>query len=259
MLIDSHCHLTNGRLAPRVADLLAAARAAGVVACLSAATDVADAKAACGLAKRNAPVFCSAGVHPHEAADAGEHYLSQLADIAAAGGAKCVAVGEIGLDYHYDYSPRDVQRRVFADQLELAERLHKPVIVHSREATADTLAALKPFAGRLTGVIHSFSGDAAGATQFLDQGWYIGFSGIVTFPKADDVRAAAVLVPLDRLLVETDAPYLSPIPVRKIFPNRPDHVAHTARFLGELRGEPLEALAAHTTANAKRLFALDIP
>jgi len=258
MLIDTHCHLTHGKLAARVAELLPAARDAGVAAVVSAATDVADAKAACGLARRNASVFFSVGVHPHEAADAADGALDPLADIAAAGGAKCVAVGEIGLDYHYDYSPRPVQRRLFEAQLDLAERLGKPVIIHSREATSDTLAALQPFAGRLAGVMHSYSGDAEGVRQFLAQGWCIGFSGIVTFKKAGDVRAAAVLVPPDRLLVETDAPFLSPEPVRKIYPNRPDHVVHTARFLAELRGVPFETLAAETTANAKRLFALDI-
>ncbi len=258
MLIDSHCHLTNGKLATRVDEVLAQARAIGVGACITAATDVADAKAGLGLARRNANVFCSVGVHPHEAKDVSDHYLADLERIAAAGTDKCVAVGEIGLDYHYEYSPRDAQRRVFVEHLELACRLGKPLIVHTREASVDTLAVLADYAGKLRGVIHSFSGNADEARAFLDQGWHMGFSGIVTFAKADDVRAAASLVPADRLLVETDAPYLSPVPVRKVFPNVPAHVAHTAAFLSELRGERPDDLIRQTTANAVELFSLDI-
>lgn len=259
MLIDTHCHLTSGKLAPRVAEVLQEARRAGVAGVVSAATGVADAKAALGLARRNAQVFCSAGVHPHEAAAVGPHYIRQLREIILAGGSKCVAVGEIGLDYHYDYSPRADQRRIFAEQLELAVEMAKPVIVHTREAAADTLAALAPFAGRLTGVIHSFSGNAEEAGRFVQQGWHIGFSGIVTFPKAPEVAGAARIVPLDRLLVETDAPYLSPEPVRKTFPNVPAHVIHTARRLSELQGIDLDTLVERTAANAEALFGLDIP
>lgn len=258
MLIDSHCHLTHGKLLGRVEAVLAEARAAGVVACLSAASDVADARAAVGLARRHPAVFCSAGVHPHEAKNVAPHYLAQLERIVQAGGAKCVAVGEIGLDYHYDFSPRDAQRRVFAEQLDLAARLGKPVIIHTREAAEDTLDVLAPWAGRLAGVVHSFTGDAAEVRRFLDQGWRIGFAGIVTFRNSQANQAAARLVPADRLLVETDAPYLSPEPVRKSHPNTPANVVHTARFLAELRGERFEALCEQTTRNARALFALDI-
>ncbi len=226
------------------------------MAVVSAATEVADSRAALGLARRHASVYCSAGVHPHEAAEAGDAYLTQLEEIVAAGGGKCVAVGEIGLDYHYDYSPRDVQRRVFEAQLALAQRLGKPVIVHTREADADTLAVLAEWAGRLAGVVHSFTGGPDVAERLIQQGWHIGLSGIVTFRNADALRESARLVPADRLLVETDAPFLSPEPVRKVHPNVPAHVAHTARFLAQLRGEPYETLAQATTANARRLFGL---
>jgi len=256
MLIDSHCHLTSGRFKGRVDRILDQARRQGVGALVSAAADVADSAGALELARRHADVFCSAGVHPHEAKEVRPDYIGELREIVAGGAGKCVAVGEIGLDYHYEYSPREAQRRVFAEQLELAAELGKPVIIHTREAAGDTLAILAPFAGRLKGVIHSFTGDADEVRRLLDQGWLIGFAGIVTYRNAQANREAAKLVPTDRLLVETDAPYLSPEPVRKVFPNVPAHVMHTARFLAELRGERFEALAEQTTRNAIRLFGL---
>ncbi len=258
MLLDSHCHLTNGKLAGRVADILNEARAEGVGAFLTAASSVADSKAAVGLARRGEGVYCAVGVHPHEAEGVGDRYVEQLGEIIASGGDRCVAVGEIGLDYHYDFSPRDQQRRVFDEQLQLAARLGKPVIIHTREATEDALAALAPYAGTLRGVIHSYASGGDEVARFLGQGWYIGFSGIVTFKGAGNVREAAKIVPADRLLIETDAPYLSPVPVRKIFPNVPAHVAHTARFLADLRGVDFDTFAAETTANAAALFGLDI-
>lgn len=256
LLTDSHCHLTSGKLLPRADEVLAAARAAGVTTCITVASDVADARAALGLARRHEGVFCTAGIHPHEASAAAEHALAQLEEVLAAGGAKAVAVGEIGLDYHYDFSPRDAQRRWFEAQLDLAGRLGRPVIVHTREATEDTLAMLAPWAGRLAGVIHSFTGGPDEARRFLDQGWHVSFSGIVTFRNSPDNRAAAAIVPADRLLIETDSPYLSPEPVRKIHPNTPAHVAHVARCLADARGITADALADLTTANARRLFGL---
>lgn len=255
-LTDTHCHLTNDRLAARAQAVLEEARAAGVVACITAASDVADSRAAAELAGGLEGVYCSAGVHPHEAKDAQEGYVGQLEQIIRGAGKKCVAVGEIGLDYHYDFSPRDRQRQVFGEQLELAARLRLPVIVHCREAVEDTLAMLAGAAGRVAGVIHSFTGDSAEVRRFLDQGWHIGFAGILTFKTAQANREAASLVPAEKLLVETDAPYLSPEPVRKVFPNVPAHVLHTARLLAELRGVSLEVLAGQTTANACRLFGL---
>ncbi|MFW6155081.1 MAG: TatD family hydrolase [Planctomycetota bacterium] len=257
VLFDTHCHLTSGKFAERVGDVLAEARAAGVVGCLTAGTSVADSTAALDLARRHEEVVFSAGIHPHEAAQAPEDYLDRLTDLVTAGGTACAAVGEIGLDYHYDFSPRDVQRRVLDAQLDLARRLDKPVILHAREATADMPAALRPYAGSLRGVVHSFTGDADEVKCYLDQGWLIGFAGIVTFKRADANRGAARLVPADRLLVETDAPFLSPEPVRNRFPNVPAHVVHTAARLADLRGVALDELARRTTANAAALFGLD--
>jgi TatD DNase family protein len=256
ILIDTHCHLTHERLAARADLVVAEARAAGVALCITAASDVEDSRRAAALASRLEGVYASAGVHPHEAKDAPGDYLEQLEQIAHSAGKKCVAVGEMGLDYHYDFSPRDRQRQVFEEQLDLAARLGLPVIVHCREAAEDTLAILARAAGKLAGVIHSFTGDSVEVRRFLEQGWHIGFAGIITFKNAQANREAARLVPADRVLVETDAPYLSPEPVRKIFPNVPAHIVHTARLLAELRGVALEALAEQTTANARRLFNL---
>ena len=258
VLVDSHCHLTSGKFAGHVGEVLAAARQAGVMGCLTAGTSVADSTAALGIARRHDGVVFSAGIHPHEAEEAPDDYLDRLSDLTATGADLCVAIGEIGLDYHYDFSPRDVQRRVLDEQLDLARRLGKPVILHAREATADMLAALEAYAGVLRGVVHSFTGDAEEVKHYLDQDWFIGFAGIVTFKNAGANRQAARLVPANRLLVETDAPYLSPEPVRKVFPNVPAHVVHTAALLADLRGEGVEDLARRTTANAAALFGLDI-
>jgi TatD DNase family protein len=255
-LIDTHCHLTHERLIPAAAAVLEQARAAGVVACLTAASDVEDSRKAATLASHMEGVWFAAGVHPHQAKEAAADYLAQLEEIIRGSSAKCAAVGEIGLDYHYEFSPRQTQKKVFAEQLELARQAQLPVIVHCREAVEDTLAILAPLAGQVAGVIHSFTGDSGEVGRFLDQGWHIGFAGIVTFKNAEANRAAARLVPADRILVETDAPYLSPQPVRKVFPNVPAHVVHTAHFLAELRGISSEMFAQQTTANARQLFKL---
>ncbi len=255
-LIDTHCHLTNDRLDGQTDILLPQARAAGVIACLTAGTDVADSREAAALAQKYEGLYSAAGIHPHQAKEVALDYIARLEEVIGANPSKCVAVGEMGLDYHYEFSPRQDQRRVFTEQLEMAARLKLPAIIHSREALEDTLAILAAFAGRLSGVIHSFTGNEAEAKRFLDQGWHIGFAGIITFKRSEENRAAAKIVPPDRLLVETDAPYLSPEPVRKVFPNVPAHVVHTARLLAEVRGVPFEELAAQTTANARKLFGL---
>jgi TatD DNase family protein len=200
-------------------------------------------------------VYALAGVHPHEAKDVPEGYLDEVGRCAAH--ERNVAVGEIGLDYHYDFSPRPAQREVFAAQLDLAGRLGKPVVIHSREAIDDTLAVLAD-AGvpgeRL--VFHSFTAGPDDVRRVLDLGAVVSFAGVVTFARADDNRRAARLVPADRLLIETDAPYLSPEPVRKIKTNEPANVLHTLRKLAEVRAEPPEALAEQTTANARRFFGI---
>lgn len=254
-LIDTHCHLAHGRLQQAAADVLDRAAAAGVTAVVCAAGTLSESRAALGLSRRFGGVSFTAGVHPHDAKDAPGDYLRRLEDLAA--DARHVAVGEIGLDYHYDFSPRDAQRRVFAEQLALAARLGKPVVVHTREAFDDTIAILRASAVPGASVVfHSFTGDETQVRTALDLGATIGFSGIVTFRKADDLRAAAAVVPDDRILVETDAPYLSPEPVRRMKTNEPANVVHVACCLAALRHTTPARFAEIAAANAVAFFGL---
>jgi TatD DNase family protein len=256
-LVDSHCHLTHGRLREQLPGVLQRAKEAGVVAFICAAGDLAESRAARGLAGSQDEVRFLAGVHPHEAKSSAAGYIAEIESLAAY--ARCAAIGEMGLDYHYDFSPRPDQQRVFAEQLDLARRLGKPAVIHTREAFDDTMAILK--ASGLEGqhvLFHSFTEGPRAARLVLDAGAMISFSGIVTFKGADTLRQTAAIVPIERMLVETDAPYLSPEPVRKMKTNEPANVAHVAGFLAALRGMPLEDLSRATTANAARFFGLDM-
>lgn len=199
-------------------------------------------------------VYATVGIHPHDASTATPEVLAEIRRLASQPGV--VAIGEIGLDYHYDLSPRDCQRDVLARQLEMAIECAMPVVVHSREAESDTAEILAPIHDRLAGgIMHCFGGDAPFAEQCLAWGFYVSFAGNVTFPKAQKLRDAAQIVPLDRLLVETDSPYLAPQPVRGRR-CEPVHVLHTAACLAELKGVTLEELAEATSANARRVFRL---
>lgn len=262
MLIDTHCHLTHEDLAAQIGDVLARAAAADVTRMITVATTPADARAAIALARAHPQVHVAAGIHPHEAARVSADDLAALAalhrgqwpDVPAG---RPVAVGETGLDFHYDFAPRDVQERVFRFQLELACETGRPVIIHARKAeerVCEILADYPALAGRV--VFHCFSCGVEVARRVLDGGWWLSFTGVVTFKNADAARAAAVFVPADRIMVETDAPYLSPEPVRKIRVCEPAFVEHTARRLAELRGVSFEEFAAQTTANAERFFGL---
>lgn len=254
-LIDTHCHLAHGRLRQRCDEVLDRAREAGVERVICAAGTLHEAKAALSLARGREGVYCTAGQHPHDAAGVAAGYLAALERLA--GEPENVAIGEIGLDYHYDYSPREAQQKVFAEQLDLAKRLGARVVVHTREAIDDTMSILA--ASGIDGgqvVFHSFTGDPAATRRVLDLGAMVSFSGIVTFAKADDLRGSARLVPEDRLMVETDSPFLSPDPVRKMRTNEPANVVHVAARLAELRGVEPDALAEATTANAERFFGL---
>ncbi len=256
-LIDTHCHLAHGRLRQDVAGVLQRAQAAGVVACICAGANLHESKLGLTLARKSEQVFFTAGVHPHDAKDADEGYLDQIAHLAAE--AKNVAIGEIGLDYHYDFSPRPVQQRVFAEQLQLAKRLGKPVVIHTREAFDDTAVILRDSGVQGARVVfHSFTEGPSRGREVLDCGAMISFSGIVTFAKSELLRQTASLVPDDRILVETDAPFLAPEPVRKMRTNEPANVAHVAAHLAHVRKTAPEAFAELATANAARFFALDI-
>ena len=255
-LIDTHCHLTDARLRGRLGSVLRQAGEANLSAIITAGVTLPDSAAAAILARRYDVVFCTAGIHPHEAKGVPDDYLRDLEELARGG--RNVAIGEIGLDYYRDLSPRQIQRRVFAEQLALAISLGKIAVVHARQAFDDTLAVLAE-AG-IDGpavVFHSFTGSPDEARRALDLGAAIGFSGIITFKHNAELRESAALVPDDRLLIETDAPYLSPEPVRKIKVNEPANVVHVAACLAEVRGTSIERIAELTTANAVRLFGLD--
>lgn len=256
MLVDSHCHLDRLDLAAHDGSLdaaLAAARARGVQHFLCIGVSADNAGAVKALAERYADVDCSVGVHPLDLelgeAPALDWLLGELNH------PHVVAIGETGLDYHYEPEAAELQQQSFRLHLEAAKITGKPVIVHTREARADTLALLREAALSQAGVLHCFTEDWEMAKAALDIGFYISLSGIVTFRNADALREVARKVPAERLLVETDAPYLAPIPHRGK-PNLPQYVREVAEFLAMVRGERFEDLAAQTTANFKRLFPL---
>ncbi len=243
---DSHCHLFDTRGAD-VADVLAAARAAGVDTMINVGCDAATTTAAIALAAAHVGVHATAGLHPHEALHGVDSIVAFLDD------PNVVAVGECGLDYFYDHSPRDVQRAAFAEQIELAHAHGLPLVVHSRDAWVDTFDVLAGSALPEQIVFHCFTGGAGEAARCLDLGGYLSFSGIVTFKAADDVRAAARLCPADRLLAETDSPYLAPVPHRGRT-NQPAYVTAVVERLAAVRGETTETVRSTTAATARLAF-----
>jgi TatD DNase family protein len=251
---DDHCHLGwdgEGPADPALADdLVADARAAGVERLITVGTDRARSADAVAAATRHpGVVWATVGLHPHEA----RHGLDGLADLLDAPGV--VAVGECGLDYHYDHSPRDVQWEMFAAQVGLAHERGLPLVIHTREAWDDTFAILDAEGVPERTVFHCFTGGPDEARACLDRGGFLSFSGIVTFPSADDVRAAAALCPLDRTLVETDSPYLTPVPHRGR-PNRPSLVPLVGAGVAAAMGITVDAVAAATWDNAERVYGL---
>jgi TatD DNase family protein len=245
-VIDTHAHL-----APEDADAqLARARDAGVTRVIAVATTIEGAREALALAETRDGVYASLGVHPHEAGGADATRLDELRELLAH--ERAVAVGETGLDHFRDYAPHDAQQRLFDAQLALASELHKPVVIHTRAADDDTLATLRRFDG--TVVLHCFSSPGLLAAA-LERGWYVSFAGNVTYPKAPELRDAAKAVPTERLLAETDSPYLAPQPVRGRT-NEPAYVVHTLATLAEVRGVDADELGAQIDANAAAAFAL---
>lgn len=257
-LIDTHCHLTFEQLAGDIDAVVDRSRAAGVVGWITVGTDPQQNRNAVELANRFENMYAAVGIHPHDAKDVAAHTMAELKELARS--EKVVAIGETGLDFHYDFSPRQDQRRVFEAQLEIARELNLPVIIHCREAFDETIDILEQFIGlkgRLRGVVfHCFSGSARQARIVLDHGFYISFTGVVTFKNAEETRQAAKIVPPDRLMLETDCPYMSPAPMRKQKINEPALMAHTARFLAELKETDPADFARTVTAASKSFFGL---
>lgn len=253
--IDLHCHLDKLQEGPDEA--LRLAREAGVLRVVTIGTDPNDLPVVLELARRNpGRVYCTLGIHPHD----GSKYAPEVGAFieANANDPAVVAVGEIGLDYHYDQSPREEQREAFRAQLEIACRHGLPIEIHTRDAEEDTVAILNEFRGKLSGIVHCFTGTQWLADKALDLGLNISISGIVTFKNADALRDVVRSLPLDRMHVETDSPFLAPIPMRGK-PNTPAYVVHTAKFVADLKGVPLDRFAERMTANAHRVFPKLVP
>jgi TatD DNase family protein len=253
-LIDAHCHLDNEQFEPDREEVIARALDAGVATMVAIGTGDGppDLEAGVRLADRHPAILATVGVHPHDAAKADAGVYPRLAELLRH--PKVIAMGEIGLDYHYDFSPRDVQRGVFVEQMRVARDAAKPIVIHTREAWDDTLALLEEHwaPSGLPGIMHCFSGGPEQAARCLRMGFYLSFGGIVTFPKSTGIQEAARLVPADRLLIETDAPFLAPVPKRGKR-NEPAFVVETARKLAALRGQAVEEIARATAENFRRL------
>lgn len=253
-LIDSHCHLNYEGLADRQGEVLANARARGVGGFLNISTRQKEWSDVIGVAEREPDVWATVGIHPHEADNHPD--LGSAALIEAANHPRVIAIGECGLDYFYDKSDRSAQRERFAAHIEAARKTSLPLVVHTRDAEDDTAAMLSEAVaeGGVTGVLHCFTGSRALAEKALELGFYISLSGIVTFKNAQDLQETAKILPRDRFLVETDSPFLAPVPNRGKT-CEPAFVADTALFVADLRGESIDELAQATTANFYRLFA----
>lgn len=257
MLVDSHCHLDSSDFDADRDDVIARAREAGVGRMVAIGTGEGppDLEAGIRMAERYTMFLATAGVHPHDAAKATGHTLAHLDGLL--GHPKVIALGEIGLDYHYDFSPREAQKQIFAEQMRIAAAHGKPIVIHTREAWSDTVDLIErhwsPY--NLPGVMHCFSGGEKEASQALGLGFYLSFGGIVTFPKARELQAVAASAPLDRILLETDSPYLAPVPKRGKR-NEPGFIGYTAQKLAGLRNTTLEEIASATSANFDRLFGL---
>lgn len=254
--IDTHAHLTYPELESQLEAVLARSRAAGVTGWITIGTDRQSNQSAIALAQRYDGMAAGVGFHPHYANEVTDEDLVLLDKAVQA--EKVVAVGETGLDYHYDNVVHTNQRRIFRAHLDIAVKYQKPVIVHTRVAFDDSMAILDEYAGRLKGVvIHCYGGDAEQTKFVLDRGYYISFTGTVTFKKNDALREVAKMIPLDRLMIESDCPYISPEPVRRTQPNEPSLIVHTAQLLAGLHNMELETFAEKITATSRMFFGME--
>jgi len=254
MLIDSHAHIQGEEYAREVDAIIERARAAGVekIIAVGGAGDMSSNTEAVRLAGVHPEIFATVGMHPHDAKEVGEEELRRLRELTAE--PKVIAVGETGLDYYYHHSPRDVQRKVFVQFIGLARETGLPLVVHERDAAKDVVELLRrEGAGEIRGVIHCFTGTYEAACAYLDLGFYLSFTGIITFKNAEPLREVVGKVPLDRMLVETDSPYLTPVPHRGKR-NEPAYVRLVAEAVAKIKGASLAEVAAITTRNVRSLF-----
>ncbi|MFA5239325.1 MAG: TatD family hydrolase [Phycisphaerae bacterium] len=253
-LIDTHCHLTFEQFTEDVAQVIQRSTDAGVTGWITVGTDLADSRKAVELAERFEKMYAAVGIHPHDARTVTADTLKELRELAQH--KKIVALGETGLDYHYNFSSHEEQRNVFNEHLKIAAEMDLPVIVHCREAFDETMDILEQFKDVKKIIFHCFSGSAEQAKIVLDKGFYISFTGVVTFKNADAIRDTARLVPLDRMMVETDCPFMSPEPMRKQKTNEPALMIYTAKRLAELKEIDLADFAEAVTATSKVFFGL---
>ncbi len=252
-LIDTHAHLAFEPLIGDIDNVLKRSINARVIRWITVGTNIDQNRKSIALTEKYDNLYTAVGIHPHDAKDVIAGDLAELEKLARH--EKVVALGETGLDFHYNFSEQSTQKELFKKHLALAAKLNLPVIIHSREAFDDTVAILERWDGRVEKVVfHCFTGTADQAKVILDKGWYISFTGVVTFKNANDVREAAKIVPLDKMMLETDCPYMTPEPMRKQKVNEPALMVHTAKFLADLKGVTFEELAAATTTTARIFF-----
>jgi TatD DNase family protein len=252
-LIDTHAHLTFEELENQIDDVLTRSIEAGVTRWITVGTDKDQNEKVLLLVSRHENMWGALGYHPHYANDITDADMELLKK--QLGHARVVAVGECGLDFHYMNSPAEIQQCIFRQHLDIAAELGKPVIVHTREAFDETMAILDDYAGKLKNVvIHCYGGDAKQTQQVLDRGFYISFTGTVTFKRSETLRGVAKMIPPERLMIETDCPYISPHPVRNIRPNEPALMVHTARCLADVHGLPLDEFVQQITKTSKDFF-----
>ena len=250
-MIDTHCHLTDRRLFEQLDGVLARCAEVGVREMVTIGTDLDDGRAAIELCRGIANVRCAVGIHPNHSAEAKVADIARLRELQR--DPHVLAVGEMGLDYHYDRATPAHQREIFAAQLALAAEVNKPVVIHCREAVDDTLEVLKA-APHVPAVFHCFTGTRQEASRIVDSGYLLGFTGVITFRKNEELREIVRQTPIDRILVETDAPYLTPEPMRKIKTNEPSFVVHTARVVAQAKGVSYADVDQITTKNAKQFY-----
>lgn len=253
MLIDTHAHL---EMLEGVPDVIQRARDSSVGRILAVSSDLPSSKRSVEISRNFADVYAAVGIHPHEATSLNDGIFPEIENLA--GAQKVLAVGETGLDYHYMHSPREAQIYSFRRHIELAKRVRLPLVIHVRDAHEDVLGVLREENTRgVSAVIHCFTGDYQTAKRYIEEGFYISFSGVITFKNAEEIREAARKIPSEMMLIETDSPYLAPIPFRGKR-NEPAYVKYVAQKIAELRGVSFEEIEEQTTANARNLFSFDV-